>query len=853
LVLRKIAGLFRRQRPTDLSEFRGLFGRFQQILRGNNRVLEIISELEDKLGGEYIFDINYLKDAAEQLSNAVYIVCSSLNVIAANKYRELLSRQIAINEEITSILEGQPHVKDGGLVIEFDSTDSDMASLVGGKNANLGEIKNYLQLLTPDGFIISTNSYRSFMAQNNLWPEIRKIREAYLTKDHDAEEYDRAIDELFAKSRVPSEVARAINNNWEKLQRKYQQKIGLAVRSSAFGEDVPGRTFAGQFVTILSCRGNELLDAYTKVLASRFKHRLFEYAGEIVFQEKALPMAVGVLAMIEARTAGVAYSIDPSAEFPDSLSISAVFGLGTEVVGGTAEVDLLYISRLDPTQIESQKIGRKTHLIAAGEAAGISKFPVSDDLQNAACLNNDQVTDLAERVLMLERYFKRPVDVEWCIGKDDRLYILQCRPLRLPPLAPRQVTGRLTDLADKPVIMKRQGQVAQRGIAAGRIRQVHEDDDPGDFPIGGIAVTRYTTPRLTSIIRKASAIITDIGSPTGHMATVAREFGVPMIVNTGDATEKLANGTEVTIDAEENVIYAGIVKELLAYKLEGEDVYRDLPEYHMLRQILRRISPLNMIDPTSAEFNAKNCRTYHDIVRFSHEMAVKFLINLNISSRHFRGVKSQELKLPIPLGLHLIDLGGGLPPGIRGIKITSVDDVLSKPMHAIIAGLIAPGVWSTSPMQLGFGDLVSSLTRYSMADRGAVYRGQNLAVISDHYANISLRLGYHFNVIDTYVSENVDDNYIYFRFVGGVTETERRHLRAILIKDILEKLNFLVTLRGDLVVARLKKLAEKDALEVLQEIGRLIGFTRQLDTQMQSEQSVAEGLKAFFKHPDQSE
>jgi len=103
-------------------------------------------------------------------------------------------------------------------------------------------------------------------------------------------------------------------------------------------------------------------------------------------------------------------------------------------------------------------------------------------------------------------------------------------------------------------------------------------------------------------------------------------------------------------------------------------------------------------------------------------------------------------------------------------------------------------------------------------------------------------------VIDTYVSENVDDNYVYFRFVGGVTETERRQLRAMLIRDILEKLNFVVTLRGDLVVARLKKLAQEDALEILQEIGRLIGFTRQLDTQMRSEQSIAESLDIFFKN-----
>ncbi len=199
-MFRKLVNLFRRPRAADLGEFRELFGRFQQILRNNNRVLEIISELEDKLGGEYIFDINYLKDAVDQISDAVYIVCSSLNVIADNRYRELFSRQTAIHEELTSILQGQPVLKSGSFVVDFDNVDSDMAELAGGKNANLGEIKNHLKLLTPDGFIITTAAYGSFMAHNDLWPQIDDIRKTYMEQNHDPDGFDRAIDGLFDKN-----------------------------------------------------------------------------------------------------------------------------------------------------------------------------------------------------------------------------------------------------------------------------------------------------------------------------------------------------------------------------------------------------------------------------------------------------------------------------------------------------------------------------------------------------------------------------------------------------------------------------------------------------------------------------
>ncbi|MEW5995242.1 MAG: PEP-utilizing enzyme [Candidatus Zixiibacteriota bacterium] len=503
--------------------------------------------------------------------------------------------------------------------------------------------------------------------------------------------------------------------------------------------------------------------------------------------------------------------------------------------------------------MEVRRIGTKKTQILPAEPDGVKSVPVREDLQRQACLTDYQVVELGEKALLLDRYFKRPVDIEWCFDQRGKLYILQCRPLKLPP-KPRVRAANLKHLlAQKPVIMRNEGIVAQRGIAAGKIWHVKEDDDPNEFPVGAIAVTKYTTPRLTSIVRRAAAIITDTGSSSGHMATVAREFGVPLIVNTTDATRLLTDGDAVTVDAEENIIYQGIVNELLEYDKVAEDVFRDLKEYHILRHLLRKISPLFLIDPNRADFTARHCRTYHDIVRFSHEKAVQQLINLNVSSRRFRGIESRKLRLSIPLGLSVIDLGGGVVSEAGTNEIRSLEKIQSIPMKAVLKGLTSPGAWSTQPTQLGFGDLVSSLTRYTMTDRTAEYQGQNLAVISDHYANISLRLGYHFNVIDTYISDNVNDNYIYFRFVGGVTETERRRLRAILLKEILEKLDFKVSVSGDLVIATLKKWETTKVLQVLEEVGRLIGFSRQLDTQMQNEESIRVCFRVFFEQKDKSQ
>ena len=843
-----IARLFGRSRTADLKEFRELFERFQQILKGNNRVFELISELEDKQSGEYIFDINYLKHMNDQLSEAVYLIASNLNIISNSHYKELFARQTSIQEELNNIIEGRSPVPGDKYVLEYDDIDSDMAELAGGKNANLGEIRNRLKIPTPDGFVLSTAVYERFMTENDLWPQIRRVYEEYkrATK-RSIKNYDSEIDGIFDKASVPADLAKAINRRLASLGRRAKGGLILAVRSSAYGEDTGARSFAGQFGSLLCRQADDVLRDYARIVASRFKYSVIAYGGEHVFEEKELPMAVGVQIMIPCRTSGVAYSVEPSGEFTDCLAISACYGLGIGAVGGMTDTDYFRISRVNPTQILWRRVGCKKTLIAPCEPRGLESVPLAEELQEKPCLPDEQIFQLSEQIMMLERYFKRPVDVEWSFDDQGKLFILQCRPLRTSPGPNPKLRDRVKALVDAPVLMQKKGLVAQRGIAAGKVRLVHDDDDTQDFPVGAIAVTKNTTPRLATIIRSAAAIISDIGSPSGHMATVAREFGVPMIVSTANATELLADGAEVTVDAEENIVYKGIVEELLEYETEGEDVYRDLKEYKILRHLLRRIWPLTLIDPDSPNFTAKNCKSYHDIARFCHEKAVKILIDLNISSNRFRGIESRRLKLEIPLGLQVIDLGGGLSSEVGHQEVESIDMVQSAPMLAILKGMTSPGSWGVNPMQLGFGDLVSSLTRYLMTDRVSEYRGQNLAVISDHYANISLRLGYHFNVIDTYVSENVDDNYVYFRFVGGVTGAERRHLRATLIKRILEQFNFVVTVSGDLVVARLKKWGQDEIIKVLYEIGRLIGFTRQLDTQMQDEQSISTWFKAFFE------
>jgi len=350
-------------------------------------------------------------------------------------------------------------------------------------------------------------------------------------------------------------------------------------------------------------------------------------------------------------------------------------------------------------------------------------------------------------------------------------------------------------------------------------------------------------------MHKVAAILTDIGSPTGHMASLAREFRVPAIVDTRIATQVLKNGMEITIDAEENIVYEGIVKEILDYYLIKESPFEDTREYRLLKQILSRVSPLNLTDPNDPNFYPEGCHTFHDILRFAHEKAVAEIIELHRDKTIWENAPAKKLKTKIPLDLVLIDLGGGLSPEAQKKTTISPQEITALPMQALWKGLSVPGVWQIEPVAVAFkADMSNMTSSFQNPSSTPKYLGLNLAVISREYLNLSLRLEYHFNMVDAYMSDNMVDNYIYFRFSGGVTEITRRTRRAQLLTKILEVCDFRVNTKGDLVVARIREISSKDVAERLEIIGRLIGFTRQLDVMLKSDQAIDYYVDQFLSN-----
>jgi pyruvate,water dikinase len=831
-------------RALGRASFATLFGLFQKILTLNNQVLDLIAGMGTKLGGNYVFDRQYIRSSCDQLADLIYKLIYNLNAMAPRKYLALYDVFREINQEIEEELAGRLVIPRTDYTMPYRSISRDFGDVVGAKNANLAEVKNLLGLAVPEGFAITTRAFQSFLQHNGFQERIPASTTAWQRGEISTEKAETRIRDLILSGSIPPALAKAVQNATEDLYREAGDgETFLALRSSARGEDTE-MSFAGQYVSLLNVPPEQVLDSYKAVVAGTYAASAMEYRRQKGFAESEVAMAVGCQLMVDAKVSGVLYTLDPRSPEREVMVLTSSWGLGAPVVAGEVKADQYAVERKPPHAVTAMDIVRKEKRLAPREGGGTEFCSVDGDLQTGTSLRDDQIRLIAEAGLIIERHFKRPQDIEWALDQKDGLLILQARPLNIKAQVAQMVCDISSRLKTYPIIFENKGAVAQEGIGAGKVFVMKSEEDLDAFPPGAVLVSRYTSPRLAKVMRKANAVITDVGSPTGHMATIAREFHVPAIVNTGIATEVLQTGQEVTVDARQNIVYSGTVKELCYYEFT-EEAFEEMYEYRLLRRVLKKIAPLNLLDPSDKDFVPTACKTFHDITRFVHEKAVQHLINLEYSHVQRSQTSGRKLKFDVPLALVLIDIGGGIAESSDSDTVTP-GDILSLPMRAFLEGLALPGAWNTEPVSVDFGGFMSSLTRtFSFKVASPQNVGQNLAVISKEYANISLRLGYHFNMIDAYVSENTNDNYAYFRFLGGVTDMTRRSRRARLMADILAANDFRTDVRGDLVVARIKKLDIMGMEKKMRLLGLLVAYTRQLDIKMLSEHEMKKSFEDF--------
>ena len=464
--------------------------------------------------------------------------------------------------------------------------------LVGGKTASLGEMYRALVsrgVLVPNGFAITAEGYRHILNEAGAWEKLHAALDGAKVDDvEDLARRGRWAREIVYSAGIPKDLEEEILRAHSALKRDYGADMSVAVRSSATAEDLPTASFAGQQESFLNVKGDKaLLEACRRCFASLFTDRAIHYRVDVGFDHFKVALSIAVMKMVRADLAssGVIFTVDTESGFRDLVLITGSYGLGENVVQGTVEPDELTVFK--PTllaghrAILSRSLGsKKIKMVHAEEGAreATCNVPTPQVDRERFCLSDEEALRLAEQALEIERHYSakagapQPMDIEWAKdGLDQRLYIVQARPVT--GLAQRR--GAVLEeyaLIEKGPVLSTGRAVGER-IASGPVRLISSSAQAGEFQAGEVLVTESTTPDWEPIMRRAAAIVTNRGGRTCHAAIVAREFGIPAVVGTEDATERLARGQPITVSCAEGdvgKVYAG----LLRYEVRRTDLTR---------------------------------------------------------------------------------------------------------------------------------------------------------------------------------------------------------------------------------------------------------------------------------------
>ena len=828
---------------------------FKSLLIKNNRSLELLTELEHLLYENKPFTLEQVLTLSEDLISLVYDLAEDLNALSHGKYPGLFDATERIGITVLRDLVRRKKLKKSELVLPLRSLSAAMADEVGGKAANLGEVQNRAGLPTPQGFAVSAYACQHFLRTTGLSERIGRRMRGIEVKDTErlmatCEE----IQAMILAAEVPEETRRGMAREMDQLTALFGPEGRVSVRSSATCEDSEA-TFAGQHATVLNVSAGNVPQAWKEVVASTFSPRAVYYRRSKGYSDHDVIMAVLCVTMVDARSSGVIYTHDPSAPDSNDILVSAAWGLGVSVVDGSGQTDFARLCRKDMSFVAREVAVKESRLVLnhaeGGPGAtteGIVMERVPQAMQAEPCLDHARLLQLAAYGLKLEEHYGQPLDIEWAQDQQERLFILQARPLGVEqgPSAEGCALepGESEPLHGREVVL-RGGAMAAAGSAAGQAYILTSDHNLSAVPEGAILVARQTSPTYVPVMDRIRAIVTDVGSVTGHMASVAREFGLPTLVGAENATLKIEPGAEITVDATNRIVYRGIVPELIRDK-PCVNLMKGSPVYKAAQEALKHMAPLTLLDPKAENFTPEGCGSLHDVIRFAHEMSMREMFKISDEMEDAEG--AVRLRCGLPLNILVVDLGGGLTPTAPK-KVVELEHIKSAPFQALLHGMTHPDIRWLGGVGVSLTGFATIMAESLLSDPNAdgSMGGPNYAVVSDHYLNFNTRLGYHFAVVDSYCGPEINDNYIVFSFKGGAADIARRSRRASLIAQILKRLGFKMEVKGDMVRGEIKKYSQSDLKQKLDMVGRLLGAVRLLDMLLSDDGQIGWYVDEFFK------
>ena len=878
-----------------LTELKARYHAFRIFLENNGRALVLIVGIDNQLNNGKEAGISA---AVEELISVTGELVDGLNLLSNDAHAPLYALHWNMAERVKKQVKSLDGVAgaENVLWIPLQQLSKGSFPLAGLKACKLATMRQ-MALPVPDGFVCTTVACKKFLRENNLAAGIKEHIRTIEFENGDAAVAAAAIRELIMAADLPAELDAALHDGYHALTEACGgEPPAISVRSSGVSEDGTEHSFAGQFTSILNVRGHEnLVEAFKEVVASGFTARAIMYRRNAGMTSVDFDLAVLCQVMVDAYCAGILFTHDPSAPDSGRMLISAVPGLGTTAVGGSVPVDLYRPTRqiygdssddsllqsatgIEPVPdldlFEGAEIAHKTAGEKVAADGGLELFPFPEEDADRPLLSPIVLAELIRLGKIIESFESGPQDVEWAYSRDGGVAILQARPLRLA--ASR--TGRRTRLP--PLASPRvSGTCASSGRAVGKIQVVHSAGELDGFIERSMKSMEKSIPVILTlpqsivdaagILNRCAGVIIATGNPTDHLSCIAREYGVPMITGAQNAMTCLADDQWVILDADHGLVVdapesvwspllqnQGDNREKSGMQKRGPSREADVPRAVVSpeRQSLRKmIVPLNLTDAYGATFSRTECQSIHDLIRYTHEMAVLAMFNAGDLVMEEAGGLLRPLEIGVPFSFLVIDVGGG----IRRAKRHSLkehltlyrplgrEDVLSIPLNALCDGLTTPGLnWSSEPDAQALTGIVS---RTMLDSRGARPAGSfNYALAARDYLNLNARVEFHFAMLDSVCGRDSHANYIRFRFKGGGAGVERSQRRAEFLRQVLEGNDFYTSVVGDLVTASLTGATKELVQDRLVMLGKLLGFSRFLDGVMTSEETPVLLARAFL-------
>jgi pyruvate,water dikinase len=454
------------------------------------------------------------------------------------------------------------------LILWFDAVRNSDVSVVGGKNASLGEMI-HAGLHVPFGFAITAFSYEKFIEETKISQKIYTIVKETVTNTTDPTQYEIAserIRELIEKTPIPKDIEDSIREAYKQLNKRFNLKdTFVAVRSSATAEDLPDASFAGQQETYLNVKGvDDLLDKVVKCWSSLFTPRAIFYRAEKHFTPDQVFISVGVQKMVNSRVAGVMFTINPVTGDQNEIVIECTFGLGEAVVSGAVNPDCFIINKATK-QIKERRIAKKTVAYVRDPNTGQTVHAnVPDGKSCEPCVSDEEILALVGLACRIEKHYGKPMDIEWAIDQDlsypENIFLVQARPETVWSKNMETPNVDIKEKIDSLSVVVKGISAGKRGYGFGVAKVALSTNEAASImKKGDVLVTDMTNPDFVPYMKLASAIVTNKGGITSHAAIVSRELNIPCVVGTEIGTKVIKSGKEYTVDSRNGLIYEGVL------------------------------------------------------------------------------------------------------------------------------------------------------------------------------------------------------------------------------------------------------------------------------------------------------